>query len=255
MVNPEEIGKRYFTWIKWGAIAIGCALSYQIAFMALEGLIAWGAFAIVAFLVYTFAPVLAAFIANKKIQAIKAIAAANPIETMQALYAEKLVEFRKQEDAVTEFDTQFQNVSDLVNDLKKTDPEESVQYAAMRDKMAEGLEELRGEQKAAQIELHNAEGVIKKMQRLWTVACAMNKALAASASAQKMVFDQIRQDTAVETVTTNLNRAFASLETAVQRRRTAALFNVPSSPTKELPPAVEVIDITKRVGVTSKIRN
>jgi hypothetical protein len=225
------------TWATYGFGVVAAAILAPMAFLALEGVLAIVAAVFVLFLVANFAPVVGDYIAVKRIQAIKAVAEANPIETMQDLYAEKVAEFQRQEAAVTEFDTQFRNVSDLVDGLKKTDPDEATQYAAMRDQMKTGLDELRAEQQAAQGELMNAKSTIAKMQRIWNVACAMNKALAASASAQSQVFAQMRQDVAIDTVRTNLNRAFANLNTAVERRRNAQMFSAPAPAAKALPEA------------------
>jgi hypothetical protein len=86
------------------------------------------------------------------------------------------------------------------------------------------LDELRREQRGAQSELTNASNALDKMRRIWKVAQAMNKALTSSASAQQQVFAKIRGDVAIDTVRTNLNRAFANLNTAVERRRNASPF-------------------------------
>lgn len=252
MVDPEQKRKTIERWVKYGVIVVGAGLSYEFAMMALEGLIAWGAVAISVLTIVNFAPAIGVWFANKRIQALIAVIEANPIETMQNLLIEKHQEYQRQEDAVTEFDTQFRNVSDLVDGLKNSDPEEAVSYAEMRDKMADGLTELRAEQKAAAQELKTAESALAKMQRIWKVACAMNKALTASQSAQAQVFAQMKQDVAVDTVRTNLNRAFAKLNTAVEHRKNANVFSskveavaVSQALTQPaLPPAVEVVDIT-----------
>ncbi len=214
-------------FVKWGFLAVGCALTAPFAFMALEGALAWGAAALAVFVIWNFAPVVGMAVATYRIKAIKALAEANPIETMETLYQEKVEEFDRQETAVTEFETQFRNVSDLVDGLKKTDPQEAIGYAEMCDKMKEGLDELRSEQRAAQAELKNASAALDKMRRIWKVAQAMNKALTSSVSAQQQVFAKIRGDVAVDTIRTNLNRAFANLNTAVERRRSANLFATP----------------------------
>jgi hypothetical protein len=112
--------------------------------------------------------------------------------------------------------------------------------------MKYGLESLRAEQKAAQGELKTAQETITKMERLWKVANAMNKALAASSAAQSKKFNEIKKAVAFDTVRTNLNRAFSNLNTAVERRKNAEFFEKEKE-AKALPEAkeVEVFDLSK----------
>lgn len=256
-IDPETKRKGIETAVKLGIIGVGCAIVGPFAYMALEGLIAVAAFAGAAILLWGIAPAVATFVANKRIALLVAAIEANPIETMQNLLIEKTAEFQKQEDAVTEFDTQFRNVQTLVKDLTKTDPDEAVQYQEMADQMEQGLSELRSEQAAAQAELKNARGAIDKMQRIWKVACAMNKALAASADAQAQVFAKMKNDVAIDTVRTNLNRAFARLNTAVERRKNGSMLPTPKIvEVKALPeatPTSPVIDLGK-VGSRVSLR-
>src|SRR5882672_8886472 len=123
VIDPESKRGTYQKIAKIAFVAIGLAVTAPLAFYALEGLILWGAFAATGLVLMNFAPAFGTWLANKKIQALVAAVEANPIETMQNLYAEKKEEFQRQEDAVTEFDTQFKNVSDMVDGLKRTDPE------------------------------------------------------------------------------------------------------------------------------------
>lgn len=251
VVDPESKRKGIETVVKGVVIIGGLALAAPIIWLALEGAFALVALAAVALVAWGAAPAAATYVANKRIAALIAVVEANPIETMQNLYVEKMSEFSRQEDAVTEFDTQFQNVNTLVEDLKRTDPDEAVAMAEMRDKMGEGLSELRGEQAAAQVELNNAKNAIIKMQRIWKVACAMNKALTASASAQQQVFQQIKADVALDTVRTNLNRAFAKLNTAVEHRKNVSVLG-PKPILALNAPMSQVIDLGK-VGTRVKV--
>lgn len=248
-IDPEKKRASLEKWVKVAFIAVGCALTSTYAFYALTGLIMWAAFVLGVVLVLNFAPVVGTWIANKRIQALVAVIEANPIETMLNLYTEKSAELRAAEANITDFDTEYRNVSDLVDGLKKTDPDEAVQYAEMRDTMKVGLTSLRAEHQAATDELANFKGQIDKARRIYKVAQAMNKALERSQSAQQEVFGRIKEQVAFDTVRTNLNRAFANLNTAVERRKNNSIIATPSP--KELSPApdpaIKVIDLG-RVG-------
>lgn len=249
MIDPEQKRVQVEKYAKWGFMALICAISAPIAMMAVEGLIAWIIFGGVALIALQFAPIFAAWVANKKVQALIAVIEANPIETMLNLYSDKTVEFNKQADAIRDFDTEFGNVSDLVDDLQKTDPTEAIQYAEMRDKMEQGLTDLKLEQTSAQGELDKFKTNIDKARRIYKVALAMNKALERSQSAQAKVFADIKEQVSFDKVRSDLNRAFANLNSAVDRRKNANLFA--SAAAKSLPPAVEVIDITQPRVLTS----
>lgn len=245
-IDPETKRKGIETAVKLAVIGIGCAIIGPFAYMALEGLIAVAAFACGALLLWGVAPAVAQAVANKRIALMVAVIEANPIETMQTVYMEKMNEFHTQEEAITEFDTQYRNVSDLVEGLKKTDPDEAVSYAEMRDQMKGGLAELREEQRLSQLALDDAKNAIAKMQRIWKVANAMNKALTASASAQSAVFQQMKMDVGTDAVRSNLNRAMARLNTAVERRKNGSYLPA-AKPQAALPPAPaqsNVIDLT-----------
>lgn len=248
MVDPEEIGQKYGKFVKYGVYGAGAltflVATYSFVVTAAISLMVWAGLCAGVFVLYSFAPVFATYIANKKMQLLVAVIEANPIETMQNLYAEKLTEADRQDHAITAFDTEFQNVNSLVDDLRRTDPEEAIQYAEMRDKMKEGLVSLRAEQQAATGELKSFKSQIDKARRIYKVANAMNAALESSQSAQQKVFADIKEQVSFDKVRSDLNHAFANLNSAVERRKNAAMF---ATPTKAaLPePQVEVFDITK----------
>jgi DNA repair exonuclease SbcCD ATPase subunit len=238
--------KKYETLAKLVVWGVGLAIAGPFIWMSLEGLFALAALGLTAGVIWSVAPGVADWFANKRIALIKAVAEANPIETMNNLYLEKCDEFRVQQGAVTEFETQYRNVADMVEGLKRTDPAEAAEFSEELAQMKYGLESLRAEQKAAQGELNVAKETIAKMERLWKVANAMNKALAASSIAQSKKFNEIKQAVAFDTVRTNLNRAFSNLNTAVERRKNAEFFEKEKE-AKALPPKqeVEVFDLTK----------
>lgn len=241
MIDPELKRQQVQKLVKWGVIGLGAAITAPLAYMMLEGLVMWGALIGTMLVISTFAPAIGDWLADKKVQAIIAIAEANPIETMENLYADKADELNKQDAAVREFDAQFRNVSGMVDNLSKTDPTEAASYVEMRDKMAEGLTELKAERSAANAALQEFHKQIDKAKRIWAVACAMNTALASAnaANARSAVFADIKKQVAFDTVNTNLNRAFANLDSAIEKRKGFSLDSIaPVKETKALPEAV-----------------
>lgn len=240
--DPETKRKAYENLAKFLFLAVAAAATASIAWYAVVGLIGWIIAGFIYAAVWSFSPAVGQWFANKRIQALVAVVEANPIETMQTLYLDKCDEFTKQQAAVTEFETQYRNVFDMVEGLQKTDPTEAAEFADELKQMKYGLDSLRTEQKAAQKELGTAKETIEKMERLWKVANAMNKALAASAIAQDKKFNEIKKAVAFDTVRTNLNRAFANLNTSIERRKNAEFFEQEKE-AKALGPKTEVIDL------------
>lgn len=253
MIDPEVKREGLKKLVTYGIIAVALAVTAPLAMYAVEGLIAWSVLGLGLAVVINFAPAAGLWFANKKVQALIAAIEANPIETMQNLFIEKQEELNRAERNITAFETEFRNVHTLVEDLKRSDPDEAVAYAEMRDKMKEGLEALRNEQRYATEELSNFKGQIDKARRIWKVSVAMNAALEKSQSAQAQVFADIKEKVAFDTVRTNLNKAFSNLNTAIERRKNSALFD--DKHTKALPeasPKVEVIDLGKVKEKVSK---
>ena len=210
----------------YGTLGLAAAALAPIALWMVQGLIAWAALGIAFLVIANFAPAVGDWFANMRIKALVAIAEANPIETMQALYTEKSSELNRQAEAVRDFETEYRNVRDLVKGLEKTDPEEAVEYAQMAAQMGESLEALKTEQNFASEALTDFSKQIDKARRIYKVAQAMNKALESSQSAQAKVFAEIKEKVAFDKVRTDLNRAFANLNMAVERRRQNALPTV-----------------------------
>lgn len=244
MIDPNVVGERYKKLATWGLILIGAGVTYTIAQAILEGLILWGAVAVTLAVIANFAPAFGDWVKNKKVQAIMAVAAANPIETMKNLYAEKCDEFEHKEDAIRDFDVEFRNVSNMVDKLKAKYPDEAKQYVELRDKMAEGMEELEAEQRDVRQALIDYKHQIDKAEDIWNVAKAMNRALERTQSLKEAAFADIKNKVAFDTVNANLNRAFANLDRAVAKRKNLSVGVMPAQPeaTKALPQPSEVIE-------------
>jgi hypothetical protein len=245
MIDASQAGekyKKYSEWLLYGLVAVGCYLSLPFILGAVQGLFLWLTFAAIGFTAWTFVPVFGDLIKNWKMKAIIAIAEANPIETMQNIFIEKSTELKSAEDNIRDFETEFLNVKSMVTDLKKTDPEEAVEFAEMVNKMEEGLEAMRGEHRYATELLNDFEKQIAKARRIWKMSLAMNKALEKSQSAQAEVYGKIKEQVAFDKVRSNLNKAFANLNTTIERRKNSAMFE--SKAQTALPPAdVKVVDL------------
>ena len=222
MITPEQAREQWRKYAKYGLMVLGVILAptiYTIAVGVVEATFAVAAAIVSLGVVWSMAPAFIDWVGNMRMKAVIAVAEANPIETMLSIYSQKSDELSQHDEAIQEFDTQYRNVAKMVNDLQKSDPEESKTYVEMRDRMGEGLRELQDEHTTAVGELKQFKNQIDKAQRIYKVALAMNAALASSQTAQAAVFTDIKKQVAFDTVSTNLNRAFARLDSTIAKRK------------------------------------
>lgn len=244
---------KYKKLAMWVLVPLAIAASAPLAFYVVEGLLGWLMAALLAGAILNFAPAVSVWFANKRIAALKAVIEANPIETMHNLYIDKQQELDRAEANITDFDTELQNFRDKVLTFKTKYPDKAPAYVAIQARMEECLDGMRAEHAQATTELHQFADKITEAEALFDMAKAANKMLAKSQSAQQAVYAQIKEQVSFDKVRSDLNRAFANLNTAIERRKNAA-FSQPSSP-KALPEASTpdlpvVTDITDKVPVT-----
>lgn len=251
MIDPEVKRKRIEAVVKALVWGVGLAIAGPYIWMSLEGLFALAALVGTAGVLWSVAPGVAQAFANWRIKLLIAVIEANPIETMETLRGEKYEELQRAENAITDFDTQLGNFKDQVASVKKEYPEEAVAYEEIQARMQDCLDSMREEHRAAKTQLKDFEGRIKKAKVLFNMAKAANAMLEKQADAQAQLFADIKQQVSFEKVRTDLNRAFANMNTAIERRKNAAL--PPAKPQAALPAApMEVIDLTKpqqRIGI------
>jgi hypothetical protein len=228
MIDPEQKRQEIQKYVKYGAYAIGAALIAPWVYAGAVNLIEamWAVVGVVVSgaVIWAVAPAAADYIANKRIQLIVAVAEANPIETMKELFSEKSQQLDAAENNITDFETELGTFSDKVEMFKKKYPEKAPAYINIQSKMQECLDGMRNEQSQATKELAQFKDKITEAEALFDMAKAANKMLAKSQSAQAAVFADIKEQVSFDVVRSNLNRAFANLNTAVERRKNAAAF-------------------------------
>lgn len=258
-IDPESKRKAIETTVTVLVVGGVCALTASYAFLALEGLIAWVAVGAGTLMAWGFAAPFKVWVANKRIAALKAVIAENPIETMENIAAEKQAELNAQSKAITAVNTQYLNVQTKLDNLPEKLKSKATNFQAIADKLKQGLDNMRKRYDFAAKELLSYRGQIDEASSLWEVACAVNAAIKVSEKAKMDVFRDIKNKVAFDTVTTSLNHAFAALDEEVRLNQTITDLGSPEpEQPKQLTQAVvegEVIDLTaKRSGSTVTIR-
>ena len=246
VIDPEAQRAGIEKWAKYGIIAAAAAISYPVAVLAFQGLMVWTAFALAVGVISNFSPVIATYIANKRIQAMIAVIEANPIETMKNLYALKQMELTTAQNCIRDFETELGNFRTQVESVREEYPDDVVTYLEIQARMEDALADMKQEQTLATQELAVFKSKIKKAETLFNMAKAANKMLEKSASAQEQVFNEIKESVSFTKVRNDLNRAFANLNSAVEQRKNAAILKGRGNDVKVLPErtqTAEVVDL------------
>lgn len=258
MISPEQARDQFRKYAKWGLLALtvlAAPVIYMVAINLVEMIWAVTAVGVSIGVIYGFAPAFIDWIGNMRFKMVAAVAAANPVETMQSIYAEKVDELKQQEDAITEVDTQYRNVRNTANGLLKSDPEEAPAYVAIADKMKEGLDEMNTEYDGTASALTDYKKQVDKARRLWNAQLAINKALNVSEAARVNVFRDIKNDVAFDAINTNLNKAFARLDTAVKRRKGMVQTTVTVSEPKQITTGAIPVVPSQLINSKEKVKN
>ena len=193
-----------------------CVVGFLVApfiFATIKGLIGLAIAAIVSLVLINLAPSVAALIANWRLKALKAVAAANPIETLQNVYMtrkEALVKQRENIKARIAVAAKiFSQISDFEEKFKKTSPRR-----APYEKLNLLINLSKERYQKAQLALVNFGRVIEEKSADWEIVQSMNEANKLEQAGQEFT-SKLMTDTALNTVQTGLDTAFAELDAAV----------------------------------------
>lgn len=183
--------------------------------LLVKGLVGLVVAAVVGFGAIAAAPVLGHQFAVWKIKGMKAIARANPVETLQSVYVEKkqaLAQFLHQ---IQQFSADVATFSQKVEQFKIDYPNDAPTFIQHLNKMIQLLELRKAEYRKAEQALGKFEGEIAKAESIWRMSQAAASVSKSAGFDADEVYAKIKTETAVEQVQLSLNQAFAQLDTAL----------------------------------------
>ncbi|OGM95256.1 hypothetical protein A2524_04405 [Candidatus Wolfebacteria bacterium RIFOXYD12_FULL_48_21] len=217
--NDDVRRKKLATRIKWG-LGFGLAVIISpIVFMAIKGMIGLALAGAIGFALIQLAPTFSFKVANWRMKLLVSEVEANPIETMQNLLIEKQSELERASQKIVDFDTEVRNFDDQITTFQSQYPAEAANYVQLSEKMHTALEDMVTERNVAEHQLKDFGQQIKKAQAIYSMSMAAQKVTQLSKTAEAQVYADIKQQVAFDTVRTQLNRSFASLSQAVERRK------------------------------------
>lgn len=211
----QQKRKRIETGVKLGLLALGGFIVAPFIFLAIKGLVGLAVAAAVGLAVVNFAPVVAMKFANWRLQAIKAEATRNPIETLQNQYAERQLALGKFREAITNFSASVKSFQDKLSEFKVKFPQDSEKFADQLSQMKRLLDLRRSKFKEAQISLEQFDSEIARANAIWEMGLAAASLNAAAGMTEDDFLAKIKVETALESVSQTMNSAFAELETSL----------------------------------------
>jgi len=176
-------------------------------------------------------PAVARLVGNWRLKALKAVAAANPIENLEMIYRDKMNALAASRENIN---ATYAILQDLYNQIKEHDatyPGKPSQWLDKYNKL-KALVELRGEKyKASKVKLQDFSAIIDETRSDWKIAQTMAQANTL-ANVGEAFESQLMQDTALTTVQDGLNLAFAELDTALldEAPTSATVVAAPAAP-------------------------
>jgi hypothetical protein len=216
-INLEDRRKRIETLVKILGLAGVCLVLgpvYLIMMHGLAALTALGVAALFGFTAVQFLPVLSVQIANWRLKALKAVAAANPIETLENQYRQKQEALAVNLDSIKKFYCVIQELYKQIQEHDEAYPNKPSQFKDKYDKMVQLLEVRKYNYKKAKASLVSFGELLDEKRSDWKVACLLAKANQLAAVGEEFQ-TKLLQDTALSTIQDGLNMAFSELETSL----------------------------------------
>jgi len=246
----EQKRKRIETVVKLVGLCVVGFLVAPFIFATIKGLVGLVVAATVALVVINLMPSVAALIANWRLKALKAVAAANPIETLENQYAEREQALVGIRDNIKEFHTVVQELYSQIQEHNERFPNKPSQFLEKYEKM-KALLSLRSQKyKKAQQNLASFAQLIDEKRSDWRIAQAAAKA-SKLANVGEDFQSKLMADTALTTIQDGLNFAFSELEVSLldeQSEAQASTTTVVVDPTVPLVTKATLAAIAEKSG-------
>ena len=233
--------QKFITIAKFGVVLAACALALPVVVYGALGLVGIFIAGGIGLVGINAAPVIALKLANAKYRALDAervsnitkiqdAAADNPIETLQLEYDARLKSTDRFAQGITDFRTEIKNYSDQVKQFETEYPEDAQSFRDQLAAMKSNLATREAKFDAVKGELVKFDNTIKRMRAMYKMALATQKMNKLAGMNTGDEFARIKTESAVDSVMSSVNKAFAEMETEVMinKKSTPALANEPS---------------------------
>jgi hypothetical protein len=217
-LSPAEKHEKIVKLAKYGIAGGICLAVSPIILGVVQGMVGLALAAGFGFVTLQLTPWFAFKVANWRMKLITAEAEENPIETLRNDYLYRSQQVEKADEGITEFETEIRNYDDQMQDFSRDYPEDAGNFKQISLAMHAGLEEMKTEEAEARKALAVLEKKIERAVAFYKMALAARKVTALSRKSQTEVFADIKQKVAFDSVRSQLNQSFASLDRAMAKR-------------------------------------
>ncbi len=214
-MNLSELNqkrKRLTKWTQIGLLVVAL-IAAPIVFLIIQGIVGLAVAGVLGLAVVSFAPAVSLKFANWKLQAIKAEATKNPVETLQNVYAERLAQKSAFKVKITNFRAKVATFADKVEGFKERYPQDVDKFEQQLAQMQKLLN--RREQKYVKVsgDLEKFAGVIQRADAIWQMGLAAAEMNAAAGEFDgEQMYERIKVETALDSIQDSMNLAFSEME-------------------------------------------
>lgn len=243
MNDLEAKRKRIETIVKVLALGVAGFLFAPIAYMTITGIISLIVVGVIALLAVNIGvPWFAKSIANWRLKALKAVAAANPIETLENQYGEKESGLLKIRDNIKELHVIVENMYAQIQEHNQKYPTRPSQFLEKYTKMKALLDLRSTKYKQAQANLKAFGELIDVKRSDWKIAQSAVSAMKLAEVGEDFQ-SKLMQDTALNTVQDGLLLAFSELNVSLLDDQPATLATVVTVESEKVQP-----QLTEKAG-------
>lgn len=216
-MNELEIKKQKLaTSIKWGLGIAAVIVFVPAIYLLIKGLVGLVVAGVLGLTIVSGAPWLSMKFANWKLQAIKHEARTNPIESLQNVFEERLRGKAVFKARITDFETEVNNFTEKVGQFKIQFPQDSEKFESQLAKMNQLLDSRWKRYEVLKKELTQFEAEIGRASAIWDMSLAAQRLNNAAGFDDADFLQKIKTETSLDSVQSNLNRAFAEMESELR---------------------------------------
>lgn len=214
-LSPDQRAQRWGTVAKWAAFAVGGFLFAPFAVATITGMVGLIVAAAIAGTTWYLMPVFEQKAKNLRLKMIKAEAAKNPVETLEAEELRRSTMLDDRLKAIQTFEAKTRTFEDKLVGFKKQYPSEADRYQRDLDNMKLVLERQKAQWKEARRNLEAFHHVVEKAKAMWDMAQAAAAAREGTGLDEDSFYAQLKTATALDAVQDGMNMAFSQLDTLV----------------------------------------
>ncbi len=180
--------------------------------LGLLGIIAGAAIGLTAIFM---APVFTMKLANWRMKAIMKEAAKNPIETMRNVYIGNMKTIEEKDEKIKEFEAKLGDYHDKMTDFSRRYPAEVPRFQEVESKMSALLASQKNKQRIAKRKAVEYKASIDKGEAIYQMAMAAQDVVKIGSKIERQVFDDIKTQVSLDSITHSFNLAVADLSKEV----------------------------------------